>query len=218
MRAQLAVLTAAFTALVPLVAATQPVAPPAPTIDPVAAALEPSLRKIVGRDARCKSAESGLDAVAARSLSVPEEVQVLFAVERCAGYTRVGGWEDYVDYVVTAASAVALDLGRRSGDAKAFERAIADAKNVHGESAAMQTGHQLQTTMVKGSHGGTPGETPPPDDPNLHAARETGQYHYETKSRGEAASFGAYGFLAHQIAVTAQDEMIARRQAQPPSK
>lgn len=77
----------------------------------------------------------------------------------------------------------------------------------------MHSGHETTSTMVKGGHGGTPGSTPQPDDPNLHAANETGQYHYETTSRGDAKSFGSYGYLAYQIAVTAESELRARRQA-----
>jgi len=159
---------------------------------------------MLDRDSRCHDARTATDAyVASDGKALQTGVDAMAALEKCAGLARVGAdWADYRDYVITAAAALAYDVGAAANDERLLRRAVDDAAHVNGYEASNATVQALKrntsenpTSEAAGHH---MGEGPPQSDKR-----------YVSESREVAANSGAYGKLATAIAHASNSRLQA---------
>ncbi len=181
--------------------------------DPVRLALTPAAIATIDRDSRCADAKRAADAEIQPDATAKTALTALYALEKCASLTRAPGWEDYRDYLITAAAASAVELGRLTHDPAAYRRATADASLVTGFDAAGATHNLIPTTSRSGSTGYA-APVPPTDDTGQSS---TGLVRYTptTTAKADAGQPTTYGALATKIARVANTESQAIATASP---
>jgi len=115
-----------------------------PALDIFGTTLTPGLRRQIRADHRCNEAADSTDAFAKSNGSdIESGMKAMVLLETCASLPRVMpqtgpavfDWSEYADYVITAAAAIAYQLGFDTDQPSAYLRAEFDASHVRGYDA-----------------------------------------------------------------------------------
>ena len=197
-------------ALALAVVVAQAAAAPAGDYDAFSKILSDTQRQQISRDSRCGDAKTATDQFVATK-DPHTGVAAMVSLEKCASLSRVGDWADYIDYLLTAAGAVAYEIGAIANEPKAYDRALKDLAQVRGYQAPSSVtrvvvGRDTPTNTVGSAAAGqTEMEAGLP-------MQNSANYKHETQ---HATGYnGPYGELATQVGEAAQVK-LSERQAKP---
>ena len=214
-----------------------------PAYDVFGTTLTPGLRSQISADRRCKEAADETDAFAkSKGTDVETGLKAMMLLETCATLPRVtsqlgaagSDWNDYRDYLLTAAAAIAYQLGFITGQPIAYIRAEFDAGHVRGFDAP-----QSLTVQNYGAYAsnGSADQTLPFDNPvasdtnsavhsmydtmpmqnSIRFIRALGTHH----TSGYAGPYGAQATAIADAAASAYNQMaraVPLPQATAPAK
>lgn len=170
-----------------------------PGYDVFANVLSDVARRTIGRDARCGDAKTATDAyVASKGQDLKTGLNAMVGLEKCAEMDRVGDWVDYRDYLITAASAIAYEIGIVANEPKALARAVQDAAQVTGYEAPQSESR----SMVMPNSPGLPESNGQREMDQMGSANANINNH--TVTRHYAGYSGPYGRAATDIAAAAE--------------
>lgn len=197
--------TVAFSAL--MIAQASPAPSPSagpPAYDVFVYVLSEPQRNTIDRDSRCRDVHVQLNTyVTARGADLRAGVDALKGLEMCAAMQRIGEWGDYRDYLLTAAGAVAYQVGVDAGEPKAFTRALRDLALVHGYEAAGSINLEMTSRSEPAGLGSA--EAGRQEMSNLGPAQAN--INNRTETRHMTGYAGPYGELATRVGSAARDAL-----------
>jgi len=172
-----------------------------PAYDVFANVLSEPQRSVIERDSRCADVHVQVNTyVASHGSDMRAGIESLRALEICNDMRRLGDWSEYRDYLMTAAAAIAYQVGVNAKEPKAFVRALRYLALVSGFESPNSLSIQSTTRVTAVPFGADAGL----QEMAGMGAPPQANINNRTETRHSTGYSGPYGELASRIGAAAQ--------------